>query len=297
MCGIIGIIGQDPVAPLLVEGLKRLEYRGYDSAGIATLTNGAISRCRAEGKLVNLEMRLEETQLSGTTGIGHTRWATHGRPTENNAHPHADDRVALVHNGIIENFQELRQELQGLGHAFETETDTEVVVHSRLADSEGGAGVAHALRHRHEHGPHPRGGGPAVLGHPRTHPPDRGQGAAQAQAPQPLAAFAELPRHLSLLPGAFTGKVVARRGRCAMEPAGRAGSFSALPSPAPAPGRQASEPPPPSPLTPMRDGLPLAWAVGVECRFPACDCFLGYDPFLVTTLGGPVVQLVRTRRS
>ena len=129
MCGIIGIIGTAPVAPLLLDGLKRLEYRGYDSAGVATLVNGKIERRRAEGKLGNLGALLEREPLGGTIGIGHTRWATHGKATEANAHPHANQRVALVHNGIIENFQELREELSGLGHEFETETDTEVVVH------------------------------------------------------------------------------------------------------------------------------------------------------------------------
>ncbi|HTO83523.1 MAG TPA: glutamine--fructose-6-phosphate transaminase (isomerizing) [Methylomirabilota bacterium] len=129
MCGIIGIIGKAAVAPLLMDGLKRLEYRGYDSAGIATLANGHIIRRRAEGKLGNLEVLLAREPLAGTTGIGHTRWATHGRPNETNAHPHATDRVAVVHNGIIENFEELRNELAALGHKFETETDTEVVVH------------------------------------------------------------------------------------------------------------------------------------------------------------------------
>ncbi len=129
MCGIIGIIGTAPVAPLLLDGLKRLEYRGYDSAGIATLVNGKIERRRAEGKLGNLSALLDRVPVSGTIGIGHTRWATHGKPTEANAHPHANQRVALVHNGIIENYHELRDELSGLGHVFETETDTEVVVH------------------------------------------------------------------------------------------------------------------------------------------------------------------------
>ncbi|MGE0116922.1 MAG: glutamine--fructose-6-phosphate transaminase (isomerizing) [Dongiaceae bacterium] len=129
MCGIIGIIGKAAAAPLLLDGLKRLEYRGYDSAGIATLTNGHIARRRAEGKLGNLEALLAREPLAGTTGIGHTRWATHGRPNEVNAHPHATDRVAIVHNGIIENFDELRRELAALGHRFETETDTEVVAH------------------------------------------------------------------------------------------------------------------------------------------------------------------------
>src|SRR5262249_12374035 len=127
MCGIIGILGKAPVAPLLLDGLKRLEYRGYDSAGIATSVNGHIDRRRAEGKLANLAALLDRSPLDGTVGIGHTRWATHGRPNETNAHPHATGRVAVVHNGIIENFQELRDELTGLGHVFETETDTETV--------------------------------------------------------------------------------------------------------------------------------------------------------------------------
>ncbi len=129
MCGIIGIIGNAPVAPLLLDGLKRLEYRGYDSAGIATLVNGSMDRRRAEGKLQNLATLLEREPVEGTIGIGHTRWATHGRPTESNAHPHASDLVSVVHNGIIENFQELRAELLDANHVFETETDTEVVVH------------------------------------------------------------------------------------------------------------------------------------------------------------------------
>lgn len=129
MCGIIGILGEKDVAPLLVEGLRRLEYRGYDSAGVATLANGHIQRCRAEGKLANLEGKLAQTPLSGTTGIGHTRWATHGGPTENNAHPHATARVALVHNGIIENYASLKAELEKHQCRFETETDTEVVAH------------------------------------------------------------------------------------------------------------------------------------------------------------------------
>ncbi len=129
MCGIIGIVGLNGVAPLLLEGLKRLEYRGYDSAGIATLTNGSIDRRRAEGKLHNLADLVAKEPIGGVTGIGHTRWATHGRPTESNAHPHANERVAVVHNGIIENFQDLRHELEAEGHSFSTETDTEVVVH------------------------------------------------------------------------------------------------------------------------------------------------------------------------
>jgi glutamine---fructose-6-phosphate transaminase (isomerizing) len=127
MCGIIGIIGKAPVTPLLVDALKRLEYRGYDSAGVATLVNGHIDRRRAEGKLVNLEALLKNEPLPGTIGIGHTRWATHGKPSERNAHPIATDRVAIVHNGIIENFQELKDELVAEGRRFDSDTDTEVV--------------------------------------------------------------------------------------------------------------------------------------------------------------------------
>ena len=129
MCGIVGIIGHEPVAPLLVDALKRLEYRGYDSAGVATLEHGVLARRRAEGKLKNLEAKLNREPLEGTIGIGHTRWATHGRPTENNAHPHATDALAVVHTGIIENFAELRRELEADGVKFATETDTEVVAH------------------------------------------------------------------------------------------------------------------------------------------------------------------------
>ncbi|HVO17350.1 MAG TPA: glutamine--fructose-6-phosphate transaminase (isomerizing) [Alphaproteobacteria bacterium] len=129
MCGIIGIVGKAPVAPLLVEGLRRLEYRGYDSAGIATVVNGTIGRRRAEGKIARLDALLQKQPLEGTIGIGHTRWATHGVPNERNAHPHASDRCAVVHNGIIENFEELKGELVAAGHKFESETDTEVVVH------------------------------------------------------------------------------------------------------------------------------------------------------------------------
>ncbi|MCR6628888.1 MAG: glutamine--fructose-6-phosphate transaminase (isomerizing) [Magnetospirillum sp.] len=127
MCGIVGIIGKGDVAPSLVEGLRRLEYRGYDSAGIATLVGGRIERRRAEGKLANLEQLLAAKPLAGRIGIGHTRWATHGVPTERNAHPHATARVAVVHNGIIENYSELKAELEAAGQTFESDTDTEVV--------------------------------------------------------------------------------------------------------------------------------------------------------------------------
>ncbi|MBI4184042.1 MAG: glutamine--fructose-6-phosphate transaminase (isomerizing) [Proteobacteria bacterium] len=129
MCGIIGIVGQGDVALRLLDGLARLEYRGYDSAGIATLVNGRIERRRAEGKLTNLARVLSAEPLAGRIGIGHTRWATHGAPSETNAHPHASARVALVHNGIIENFRELRAELEAQGHRFASETDSEAVVH------------------------------------------------------------------------------------------------------------------------------------------------------------------------
>ena len=127
MCGIVGIIGVEPVADRLVDALKRLEYRGYDSAGVATLERGAIVRRRAEGKLTNLSTKLAMEPLGGLTGIGHTRWATHGAPTEHNAHPHATDRVAVVHNGIIENFRELLADLAKDGYTPRTQTDTEAV--------------------------------------------------------------------------------------------------------------------------------------------------------------------------
>ena len=129
MCGIIGIVGKNDVAPRLVEGLRRLEYRGYDSAGIATLNDGKIARLRAEGKLINMDDRKKKSPVHGPIGIGHTRLATHGGPTERNAHPHATDRVAVVHNGIIENYAVLKAELETHQCRFETETDTEVVAH------------------------------------------------------------------------------------------------------------------------------------------------------------------------
>ena len=150
MCGIVGILGTTPVAPLILEALKRLEYRGYDSAGVATLEEGRLTRRRAEGKLRNLEEKLARQPLSGRSGIGHTRWATHGAPTEANAHPHATSRLALVHNGIIENFRELKSELIDDGVVFSTETDTEVIAHLVTRALDRGmapaAAVAEALR-------------------------------------------------------------------------------------------------------------------------------------------------------
>jgi len=145
MCGIVGILGREPVAGLLVDALKRLEYRGYDSAGVATLESGQLVRRRAEGKLRNLEARLAREPLTGTIGIGHTRWATHGRPTEGNAHPHATEHLAVVHNGIIENFRELREELQKTGATFGSETDTEVVAHLVTREMKNGRSPAAAV--------------------------------------------------------------------------------------------------------------------------------------------------------
>ncbi|MET0469660.1 MAG: glutamine--fructose-6-phosphate transaminase (isomerizing) [Xanthobacteraceae bacterium] len=145
MCGIVGILGREPVAAGLVDALKRLEYRGYDSAGIATLEGGRLGRRRAEGKLRNLEARLAREPLAGNIGIGHTRWATHGRPTESNAHPHATDRVAVVHNGIIENFRELRDELKKKGATFGSDTDTEVIAHLVTEEMKNGSSPAKAV--------------------------------------------------------------------------------------------------------------------------------------------------------
>jgi glutamine---fructose-6-phosphate transaminase (isomerizing) len=145
MCGIVGILGREPVAGSLVDALKRLEYRGYDSAGVATLEEGQLACRRAEGKLRNLEARLASEPLSGTIGIGHTRWATHGRPTETNAHPHATDRLAVVHNGIIENFRQLREELEKKGAKFGSETDTEVVAHLVTEEMKNGRSPAEAV--------------------------------------------------------------------------------------------------------------------------------------------------------
>ncbi|HEX8365071.1 MAG TPA: glutamine--fructose-6-phosphate transaminase (isomerizing) [Allosphingosinicella sp.] len=153
MCGIIGILGREEVADRLMQGLRRLEYRGYDSAGICTIVDGALERRRAEGKLENLAKVLAGEPLAGTTGIAHTRWATHGAPTVGNAHPHVVDGVALVHNGIIENFRPLREEMQAAGRTFQSETDSEV--------------VAHLIDHQLKRGKDPREAVAAVL--PRLH--------------------------------------------------------------------------------------------------------------------------------
>src|SRR5690606_19482136 len=144
MCGIVGIVGRAPVAPLIVDALKRLEYRGYDSAGVATIDHGRLGRRRAEGKLVNLERRLADEPLAGTIGIGHTRWATHGVPNETNAHPHFSGEVAIVHNGIIENFAELRASLLADGYVFTSQTDTEVVAHLVTRELKKGLGPVEA---------------------------------------------------------------------------------------------------------------------------------------------------------
>ncbi|USI74096.1 glutamine--fructose-6-phosphate transaminase (isomerizing) [Sphingomonas morindae] len=146
MCGIIGILGAAPVAGRLLEGLRRLEYRGYDSAGIATVTDGSIERRRAAGKLDNLAAVLAAEPLPGLIGIAHTRWATHGAPTEDNAHPHATEHVAVVHNGIIENFKPLRDELIAKGHRFASQTDTEVVAHLVSEQIEAGIDPVEAVR-------------------------------------------------------------------------------------------------------------------------------------------------------
>ena len=146
MCGIIGILSKGDVAPRLLLGLRRLEYRGYDSAGIATLVNGRIERRRAEGKLVNLQNELKDNPLTGEVGIGHTRWATHGAPNERNAHPHATHKVAVVHNGIIENFQQLREELNSSGYIFESDTDTEAIAALITRELENGASINVAVK-------------------------------------------------------------------------------------------------------------------------------------------------------
>jgi glucosamine--fructose-6-phosphate aminotransferase (isomerizing) len=146
MCGIVGIVGHKPVAPRMLDALRRMEYRGYDSAGVATLERGRLTRRRSEGKLLNLEQRLAREPLAGRIGIGHTRWATHGRATEANAHPHATDRLAVVHNGIIENFRELRRDLEKIGVRFSTDTDTEVVAHLVTAEIRDGRNPIEAVQ-------------------------------------------------------------------------------------------------------------------------------------------------------
>src|SRR3954468_24698990 len=141
MCGIVGYVGHQDCAPILVEGLRRLEYRGYDSAGLAVQTGRGVEIIRAVGKLSNLDAALLKNPLAGLAGIGHTRWATHGRPNEANAHPHVAGKVAVVHNGIIENHVELRRELEGRGVKFQSDTDTEIVAH--LIDEALRAGAKH----------------------------------------------------------------------------------------------------------------------------------------------------------
>jgi len=145
MCGIVGIVGKTEVSQRLFDGLKRLEYRGYDSAGICTIDHGELVRRRAEGKLDNLARELSQEPLGGTIGIAHTRWATHGAPTVGNAHPHIVGPVAIVHNGIIENFKPLREELIADGRKFESETDTEVVAHLVAREVEKGASPQDAV--------------------------------------------------------------------------------------------------------------------------------------------------------
>jgi glucosamine--fructose-6-phosphate aminotransferase (isomerizing) len=146
MCGIVGILGKEPVAVNIVEALRRLEYRGYDSAGVATLEGGSIERRRAVGKLKNLASLLDSQPLGGTSGIGHTRWATHGGVTENNAHPHIVGDVVVVHNGIIENFRTLKDELSAGGATFTTQTDTEVVAQLLARELKTGAKPRDAMR-------------------------------------------------------------------------------------------------------------------------------------------------------
>jgi glucosamine--fructose-6-phosphate aminotransferase (isomerizing) len=146
MCGIIGIVGKEEVADRLVDGLRRMEYRGYDSAGVCTVDDGQLIRRRAPGKLIHLVEELKGNPAPGRTGIAHTRWATHGAPTAANAHPHATQVLALVHNGIIENFRSLREELTAQGRVFESETDTEVVAHLISAKVEGGLSPVDAVK-------------------------------------------------------------------------------------------------------------------------------------------------------
>ena len=147
MCGIIGYVGRESVVPILLSGLQRLEYRGYDSAGIAIQHQGNLEIRRSEGKLTNLEMALKNSGIvEGRTGIGHTRWATHGRPSEQNAHPHRSGDIVLVHNGIIENFLELRHRLESEGYRFESETDTEVIAHLLSSVIKRGSRLDEAVR-------------------------------------------------------------------------------------------------------------------------------------------------------
>src|SRR5438477_6634062 len=146
MCGIVGYVGEEECAGLLVDGLRKLEYRGYDSAGVAVLGDKGLNVVRAKGKLVNLEKRLAEAPPQGATGIGHTRWATHGKPSDENAHPHKYGAVAVVHNGIIENHLELKEELLAAGHKFSSETDTDVFAHLIQRQIEQGLGLPQAVR-------------------------------------------------------------------------------------------------------------------------------------------------------
>src|SRR5581483_10742124 len=146
MCGIVGYVGAEQSAPILVSGLKRLEYRGYDSAGLAVIDGGKLSVVRATGKLKNLEARLQASPLKGSTGIGHTRWATHGAPSDENAHPHSYEGVAVVHNGIIENHLALKAELKAMGHVFASETDSEVFAHLIRAEEKSGKKLPEAVR-------------------------------------------------------------------------------------------------------------------------------------------------------
>jgi len=151
MCGIVGYVGSQQAAPLLVEGLRKLEYRGYDSAGVAVLGEGGMQVARAKGKLANLDALLARSPLAGTTGIGHTRWATHGKPSDENAHPHRFESVAVVHNGIIENHLALRAELRGQGHVFQSETDTEIFAHLIARELRAGGSLADAVRGSLQH--------------------------------------------------------------------------------------------------------------------------------------------------
>ena len=146
MCGIVGYIGPQEATPIIFDGLRKLEYRGYDSAGIATLQPEGITVRRSEGKLINLEKLLREQPLAGKIGIGHTRWATHGRPSETNAHPHKAGSIVVVHNGIIENYLPLREQLKAAGHSFSSETDTEVIAHLIEEKHKSGCGFEASVR-------------------------------------------------------------------------------------------------------------------------------------------------------